>query len=179
MHLELYRRSNGEKVCSEALFMHGKSGTDLSVLAFEHATPDGEPMKKYSVLIENNWGHHRFPVPDHHPGMTRVDAEEHDDGSFTCHTVWESQEKGIAGAKLSLGNGLAYMYTSDDSLARGWYLTAVDFHTGETVFRQHTGMGHGFNAWQGVLFIHPENGALYSTTIFGMVMVRDGDVGDD
>jgi len=179
VHLELFRRSNGEKVCSEALFMQGKSGTDLSVLAFEHATPQGRPLKKYSVLIENNWGHHRFPIPDAHPGMTRVDAVEHGDGSFTCHTVWESQEKGIAGAKLSLGTGLLYMYTSDDSFARGWYFTAIDFHTGETVFRQHTGMGHGFNAWQGVLFVHPENGALYSTTIFGMVMMRDGDAGDD
>jgi hypothetical protein len=124
-------------------------------------------------MVENNWGHHSFPVPDPHPGITRVDAIQQADGTFICNTVWESQEKGIAAAKMSLETGLIYMYSNDDTAARGWYFTAIDFHSGETVFHQHTGMGHGFNAWQGVLFLHPENGALYTTTIFGLVMMID------
>ena len=173
IHVEFYRRSTGEKVCSEPLFEAGKSATDLSVLSFSQADAHGQANGVYSVLIENNWGHHSFPYSDPVAGMTRVDAVRQSDGSYQCHTVWESQEMGIAGAKLSLGSGLVYMYTNDRAVARGWYFTALDFATGKTVWRQHTGIGHGYNAWQGVLFIHPDNGALYSTTIFGLVMMKD------
>ena len=49
--------------------------------------------------------------------------------------------------KLSLANGLVYTYTkpqrSDD--ADAWYLTAIDFHTGETVWRRYAGEGLGYN----------------------------------
>jgi len=173
MHVEFYRRNNGEKVCSVPLFEAGKSATDLSVLSFTHADSAGNPNGEYSALIENNWGHHEFPYSEPVPGITRVDAIKQADGSYQCNTVWESQEKGIAGAKLSLGSGLLYMYTNDEQAARGWYFTAIDFATGKTVWRQHTGIGEGFNAWQGVLFLNPANGALYTTTIFGMVMMKD------
>jgi len=167
VHLEFYRRNNGERVCSVPLFEKGKSGTDLSVIAFQQTD------NLFSVLVENNWGHHSFPVPDAHPGITRVDALRNNDGSFTCKTVWQSQEAGIAAGKLSLATGLFYMATYDDSPARNWYFSAIDFHSGKTVFKQRTGTGHGYNPWQGVLFLHPDNGVLYSTTIFGMVMMRD------
>jgi len=173
IHVEFYRRNNGEKVCSVPLFEAGKSATDLSVLSFTHADAAGNPNGEYSALIENNWGHHVFPYSEPVAGITRVDAIKQQDGSYQCNTVWESQEKGIAGAKLSLGSGLLYMYTNDEAAARGWYFTAIDFYTGRTVWRQHTGIGNGFNAWQGVLFLNPDNGALYTTTIFGMVMMRD------
>jgi hypothetical protein len=65
------------------------------------------------------------------------------------------------------------MYINDDSPALGGYFAAIDFDSGKTVYRQHTGMGHGYNAWQGVLFLHPETGALYTTTLFGIVMMQD------
>ena len=174
IHVEFYRRNNGEKVCSVPLFEAGKSATDLSVLSFTHADANGKANGEYSALIENNWGDNHFPVSNPEPGITRVDAIKQQDGSYLCGTVWESKEKGIAAGKLSLGSGLLYMYTSDEASARGWYFTALDFNTGKTVWRQHTGIGHGFNAWQGVLFLHPGNGALYTTTIFGMVMIKDG-----
>ena len=173
IHVEFYRRDNGEKVCSVPLFEAGKSATDLSVLSFTQADSDGKPNGVYSAMIENNWGHHDFPYSEPVPGITRVDAVKQPDGSYQCNTIWESKEKGIAGAKLSLGSGLLYMYTNDDAVARGWYFTALDFATGKTVWRQHTGIGNGFNAWQGVLFLHPTNGALYTTTIFGIVMMQD------
>lgn len=174
IHLELYRRTTGEKVCSVPLFRDNESGTDLSALAFEHASMDGNATGHFSVMVENNYGHHVFPMPDAHKGITRVDALRQPDGSFQCHTVWESDEAGIAGAKLALKNGLLYMYINDKSPALGGYFAALDFNTGKTVYRQHTGLGHGYNAWQGVLFLHPDNGALYTTTIFGIVMMKDG-----
>lgn len=173
IHLELYRRSNGEKVCSIPLFEKGKSGTDLSALAFEQADSRGHATGHFSVMVENNYGHHFFPMPDAHAGIARIDAVRQNDGSYRCEQIWQTTEKGIAGAKLALKSGLLYMYINDHSPALGGYFAAIDFNSGLTVYRQHTGMGHGYNAWQGVLFLHPDNGALYTTTIFGMVKMQD------
>jgi len=175
IHVQSFRRSDGEKVCSVPVFPEGKSGTDLSVSAFEHADEAGRGQGSYSILVENNWGPHSFPRPHAVPGLTRVDAKRREDGGFLCREVWASDEKSIGVVKLSLGNGLAYMYLADDSeTATGWYFTAIDFRSGETVYRKHTGLGHGFNNWQGALFLHPDSGAAYTTTIFGLVMMRDG-----
>lgn len=173
IHLELYRRTDGKKVCSVPLFEKGKSGTDLSALAFEHADDDGNATGHFSVMVENNYGHHVFPIPDAHAGIARIDAMRQGDGSYRCEQIWQTAEKGIAGAKLALKSGLIYMYINDASPALGNYFTAIDFNTGLTVFRQHTGMGHGYNAWQGVLFLHPDNGALYTTSMFGLVKMQD------
>ncbi len=173
IHLELYRRTDGEKVCSVALFEQGKSGTDLSPLAFEHANANGQATGQFSIMVENNYGHHVFPMPDAHAGIARVDATRQDDGSYQCTQIWQTTEKGIAGAKLALQSGLLYMYINDTSPALGGYFAAIDFNSGQTVYRQHTGLGHGYNAWQGVLFLHPYNGAVYTTTMFGLVKMQD------
>jgi len=173
IHLELYRRTNGEKVCSLPLFEKGKSGTDLSALAFEHADETGKATGHFSIMVENNYGHHVFPMPDAHPGIARIDAIRQADNSYQCQQIWQTEEQGIAGAKLALESGLLYMYINDNSPALGGYFAAIDFKSGKTVYRQHTGMGHGYNAWQGVLFLHPNSGALYTTTIFGLVKMQD------
>jgi hypothetical protein len=173
IHLELFRRSNGNKVCSVPLFQDYQSGTDLSALAFEHADAAGNPSGQFSFMVENNYGHHVFPIPAAHAGIARIDATRQGDGTYRCEQVWQTQEKGIAGAKLALRSGLVYMYINDNSPALGGYFAAIDFNSGKTVYRQHTGMGHGYNAWQGVLFLHPSNGALYTTTLFGLVMMQD------
>jgi hypothetical protein len=170
-----FRRSDGGVVCSVPVFEEGKSGTDVSTAGFEHADDNGHGTGTYSVLIENNWGHHLFPRSYPEPGLTRVDATRSDDGTYSCQQVWASGEKGIGVFKLSLGSGLAYMYwrSEGDPIAR-WYLTAVDFQTGETVYEKLAGTGPGYNNWAGALFLHPDGGTAYSTTLFGMVMIRDG-----
>jgi hypothetical protein len=67
------------------------------------------------------------------------------------------------------------MYGKEESCpVTTWYFIALDFTTGETVYRQRTGTGLGYNNWQGSLFLHPWGGRAYSTTIFGLVMLRDG-----
>lgn len=167
------KRSDGAIVCGIPLFEEGKSGTDLTAIAFEHADENGKGTGVYSAIIENNWGHHTFPFSRPEPGLTRVDAKRHSDGTYTCEEIWTTKEKSIGGFRLSLGNGLVYIY--DRVVARcksKWYLTAIDFKSGETVYKQLTGTGIGYNNWQGSLFLHPE-GMAYSTTIFGLVMVRD------
>ncbi|HFD39582.1 MAG TPA: hypothetical protein ENJ31_07020 [Anaerolineae bacterium] len=175
IHLLFVRRSDGAVVCSAPLFEAGKSGTDVSTAAFELADENGRGTGVYSVLVENNWGHHVFPYSRPEPGLTRVDAVRQGDGGYRCRQVWASEEKSIGVFKLSLGNGLAYMYwRGETGLIPQWYLTAVDWRTGRTVYKLRTGTGLGFDNWAGALFVHPEGGVVYSTTIFGLVAVRDG-----
>jgi len=174
INLMFFRRSDGAVVCRIPVFEEGKSGTDLTVIGFEHADDTGAGTGVYSVIVENNWGHHRFPLSRPVPGLTRVDVTRHDDGTYSCKEIWASQEKSIGGFRLSLGNGLVYIYRKIESCpVTQWYFTAIDFRTGETVYRKRTGTGLGYNNWQASLFLHPDGGIAYSTTIFGLVMLRD------
>jgi hypothetical protein len=174
IHLLFVKRSDGSVVCSVPLFQEGKSATDITAIGFEHADADGQGTGVYSAIVENNWGHHTFPIARPEPGITRVDLIRGADGSYTCREIWSSNERNIGVFKLSLGNGLLYLYFRDNSpLIRKWYLTAVDFVTGETVYKQLTGTGLGYNNWAGSLFLHPNGDIAYSTTIFGLVMIRD------
>ncbi len=174
IHLLFVRRADGEVVCRQPLFQEGKSGTDVSVVCFEHADADGKGTGVYSVLVENNWGHHTFPRSRPVGGLVRVDLIRHADGSYECRKIWESSEKSIGVFKLSLGNGLVYMYWRNESCpVTKWYLTAIDFATGRTVYKKLVGRGLGYNNWAGALFLHPDGGRLYSTTIFGLVMISD------
>ncbi len=174
IHLQLLKRSDGTLACEIPLFEEGQSGTDVSVACFEHATASGQGTGVYSILVENNWGDHSFPRSCPEPGLTRIDVVRNDDGTTTCYEVWSSEEKSIGVFKLSLGNGLAYMYwRSETCPVTQWILTAIDFRTGDTTYRQRVGRGLGFNNWAGALFLHPDGGIAYSTTLFGLVMIRD------
>jgi len=179
IHLVFVDRRDGDVVCSEPLFAEGRSGTDISVACFEHADDTGQGTGRVSAVVENNWGHHTFPHSRPESGLTRVDAARHEDGSYTCDTVWTNDVKGICVFKLSLGSGLVYTYWRDeDCPLTAWVLTAVDVATGRTAYTKLVGTGLGYNNWAGALFIHPEDGALYSTTIFGLVRIQDtGDNG--
>jgi hypothetical protein len=173
INLVSVRRSDGGVACSIPVFEHGKSGTDISTAGFEHADATGRGTGVYSVLVENNWGHHSFPRSRPEPGLTRVDITRNRDGDYNCQEIWTSQERSIGVFKLSLGNGLVYMYWRSESCPiTNWYLTAVDFWTGETVYKKLTGTGLGYNNWAGALFLHPDGGIAYSTTLFGLVTVR-------
>ena len=174
VHLLFLTRSDGVVVGSIPLFEEGKSGTDISVACFEHADEHGDGLGVYSALVENNWGHHRFPHSRPESGLTRVDITRDENGAYRCEQVWASREKGIGVFKLSFGSGLAYMYwRSETCPVTQWYFTAVDFETGETVYKQLAGQGLGYNNWAGALFLHPDGGIAYSTTIFGLVMMQD------
>ena len=174
INLLFVSRRDGSVVCSQPLFEEGKSGTDISVACFEHADEMGEKTGIYSALVENNWGRHVFPHSRPEPGLTRVDAVRESDGTYSCKEIWASGEKGICVFKLSLGSGLAYMYwRSETCPITAWYLTAIDFVTGETVYKKLVGTGLGYNNWAGALFLHPSGGIVYSTTIFGLVQIQD------
>jgi hypothetical protein len=76
--------------------------------------------------------------------------------------------------KLSLGNGLVYTYTKpvDPNGVDSWYLTAIDFRTGHTIYKRLAGTGLGFNNNWAPVTLAPD-GTAYVGALGGLVLLRD------
>jgi hypothetical protein len=148
------------------VFEKGASATDNSLIAAGR-----------SLVVENNYGYTGPTTTDNglttSPGIERVDIDPDGRG---CRRVWRSEETAPSVVpKLSLGSGLVYTYTKPPSQrdgADGWYLTALDFRTGKTVYRKLTGEGIGFNNNYAPVTIGAD-GTAYVGTLGGLVGVRD------
>lgn len=106
-------------------------------------------------------------------GVWRLDI--HPDADEPCQRVWTNGE-GVGGVlKLSTANGLVYAYTREAVYgvagAEAWYLTAIDFDTGDTLFRALVGTGSNYNNLQGPVTL--KNGTAYMGVFRGLVAVRD------
>ncbi len=128
-----------------------------------------------SIVIENNFG---YEGPREGlsaaPGIARIDIDE--DGSG-CYPVWVNEKLSSPSAvpKISLANGLIYLYTRREDAAedsQAWYFTALDFHTGNLVYKVHTGVGMGWNNHYGAITLAPD-GTAYVGTMQGIIRVRD------
>jgi hypothetical protein len=165
MHVVVYRRRDGSLVCEQAVFEKGASATDNSLIAAGH-----------SLIVENNYGY-TGPTSTMNgertqPGIERVDIEPDGEG---CKTVWHSGETSPSVVpKLSLSNGLVYIYTQADERDADdpWFLTALDFRTGKTVWERLTGQGIGFNNNYAPVTIGPD-GTAYVGVLGGLLLVRD------
>lgn len=171
LNVLVYRRGREVRdarrlVCKIALFAPGASATDNSFIGIGR-----------SLVIENNAGYDIFPTMMFGRtgvgGVARVDLQESGVG---CRVVWESAEiSQTTVPKLSLGNGLVYLYTKLADApwwTDAYYLTAVDFRTGETVYRVRTGVGLGFDNHWAPVTIGPD-GTAYVGTLRGLLAVRD------
>ena len=158
----VYRRASGEPVCTQPLFSKGASDTDQSLIAVGN-----------SLIAENNYGYSPLATENGgstEPGLERVDITRHG-----CRTVWHSDERAPSVVpKVSLAAGLVYTYTKDprDDGKDAWYLTALDFRSGRTVFKQLAGEGLGYNNNYAPVTIGPE-GSAYVGTLGGLVELRD------
>jgi hypothetical protein len=165
MHIVVYRRKSGRQICEQAVFEEGAGSTDNSLIGAGH-----------SLIVENNYG---YTGPTSvmngdrtQPGIERVDIDADGEG---CFKVWHSDEISPSLVpKLSLSSGLVYIYTQD---AEGdpddpWFLTALDFRTGETVWKRLTGQGLGFNNNYAPVTIGPD-GTAYVGVLGGLLLVRD------
>ena len=170
MDVLVYRRGRrvaGKRlVCRQPVFPKGASATDNSLIAAGRA-----------MVVENNYGYSGPQATENGksttPGVDRVDVDRDLRG---CHIVWKSREiSPTVVPKLSLTNGLVYLYTKNPSSDGSdlWYLTAVDFRSGRTVFKRLAGEGLGFNNNYAPITIGPDNGAAYVGVLGGMVMLRD------
>jgi outer membrane protein assembly factor BamB len=80
--------------------------------------------------------------------------------------------------KVSLGNGLLYVYTKPASnpLDDSWYLTAVDVRTGATQWSQRTGNGIQWNNHYASIYLGPD-GTAYVATLSGLIRFADTQAG--
>jgi len=171
MNVLVYRRgrdlAGARLVCRQPVFAPGASATENTFVGFGR-----------SVVVENNAGYDLFLTMmfgrTGAGGVARVDLD--DDGQG-CHVVWESREiSPTAVPKLSLGNGLLYLYTKLPDApwwTDAYYLTAVDFRTGATVYKTLTGTGLGYDNHWAAITIGPDATA-YAGTLRGLLAVRDG-----
>ena len=158
--------SGPRQVCKQPVFEKGASATDNSLV-----------VAGRSIFVENNYGY-TGPAATQEgatttPGIERVDLNRSGSG---CRRVWRSQETSpTVVPKVSLGNGLLYVYTNPPNQTNGgdgWYLTAIDIRTGRTVYKQLSGEGLGFNNNYAPVTIGPD-GTAYVGVLGGLVAMRD------
>jgi hypothetical protein len=170
MDVVVYRRatsiSGGRLVCTVPVFAAEASSTDNSLIGTGR-----------SMIVENNFGYTGPTATTKGastaPGVERVDINR---GGSGCHEVWYSGERApSAVAKLSLADGLVYAYTkpprSDEVDA--WYLSALSFRTGKTVYQQLAGTGLGYNSNYAPVSVAPD-GTAYVGALGGLILLRDG-----
>ncbi|MEU5878367.1 hypothetical protein [Spirillospora sp. NPDC047279] len=165
MNVIVRRRVDGGLVCRIPVFRSGASATDNSLIGYGN-----------SLFVENNYGYRNFfelpPGGSNAGGVSRVDV---DPGGGGCRTVWESGEHSPSTvAKASVPNGLVYLYVKEPrkDLIDAWYFTAVDAHTGRTVFKVLTGTGKWFDNNWAPITLGPD-GTAYVGVVGGLVAVRD------
>jgi hypothetical protein len=158
-------RGRSRLVCEQPVFHRGASATENSIIATGR-----------SMIVENNYGYAPPPLATEDGkttarGVTRVDIRSRGRG---CRTVWKSREISPSTVpKLSLANGLIYLYTKPPGRPDRWYVTAVDFFSGSTVWRRLMGTGRLFNVHYAGLTLSP-SGVLYSGVLGGTVALADG-----
>jgi hypothetical protein len=148
------------------VFERGASATDQSLIGTGR-----------SLVVENNYGY-AGPTATQggrttSPGLERVDL----DARGGCHSVWRSAEHAPSVVpKLSARNGIVYTYTKDpqpqDPSADAWYLTALDFQTGRTLYKRLGGEGVGYNNNYAPVTLGPD-GTAYVGLLGGLVALRD------
>jgi outer membrane protein assembly factor BamB len=159
------RQGQRRVVCEQPVFRKGASATENSIVATDR-----------SMIVENNYGY--FPPPNATsngntttPGVERVDLRRDGKG---CRKVWHSREISPSTVpKLSLASGLIYLYTKPRGTPDAWYVTAIDFHTGKTVWRRLIGTGLLFNVHYAGIAISPRS-VLYTGVLGGTVALADG-----
>lgn len=168
VHVCIYDRDTGEVIAEVPVFTEGKSVSENSLIAHGR-----------SFIVENNYSESGsgFLVndPSSEPGVVRIDMNDDCTDAFIA---WESNEASCTVVpKLSTKNGLVYLYTREygngipDS-AVAWYFTAVDFETGETVYKVFTGCGKNWNNSYGPITIGP-NGTAYVGVFNGLISISD------
>ena len=180
MNIIFLRRSDGSEVCRIPVFEEDRSTTENALPGLAR---DGANGTEYSIIVDNNYGLVREDIlnpggcwKDHVGSLARIDLIPDGSGGYTCEEIWESPEKSSQILpKLSLTNGLLYVYTYEflSNGYYGWYLTTMDFETGETIFSIPTGIGLGFANFGPPQFIGPD-GSVYFGSMQGFVRVRDG-----
>jgi hypothetical protein len=175
----VYRRAaqvqGSRLVCKVPVFEENASATENSLIATNQ-----------SIVVENNYGYYGPQATLFNrattPGITRIDLNADQSG---CNTVWTNNHESIPSvvSQMSLANGLIYTYTKDpDSCSTpgpcytaAWYLTAIDFASGQTVFKRLGGTGLFYNNHYSAVYLGPDQKTAYVGVIGGLIAIRDRD----
>jgi hypothetical protein len=162
-------KAKARLVCSAPVFDKGAGSTDNSLIGTNR-----------SLIAENNYGYSVASTMNGGvtaSGLTRIDVVKKKARRgkhrrrIRCRTAWTSEERAPSVVpKLSLANGLVYTYTKPqraDGLD-AWYLTALDFSSGRTVYRRLAGTGFGFNNNYAPVTLGPD-GTAYVGVLGGLV----------
>jgi hypothetical protein len=167
MDVVVYERRSGSEICRQPVFEKGAGSTDNSLI-----------MAGNAIVVENNYGYTGPTVTQNggttSPGVERVD---YDIANRTCTKVWHSDERSpTVVPKLSLANGLVYIYTKEpqDDGDDVWYLTALDFRSGRTVYKALAGEGLGHNNNYAPVTLGPD-GSAYVGVLGGLVRMADAE----
>lgn len=152
------------------LITHYDGTTYSAVVTSSFAAPPVINFFNSSTTL-NSSGH---VVTTAAPGFVRVDFDPRDGPS--CRVRWEVDLPGTGIPTLSTAAGLLYQYHQDGELAREggleWYVSAVDYESGEVVWRVRTGTGPLFNNNYQSPTLGPD-GAVYEWVQGGIVKVFD------
>lgn len=179
MNVLFLKRSDGSVVCQLPVFDDDLGTTENAMPGFARQGPNG---LEYSVIVENNYGKQSSNLlgsggacADSVGGVVRVDMVPDESGHYSCRQVWASPEDSCSTVpKLSLANGLLYLYTYERLAGNyGYYLTAVDFESGETVYRQPTGTGIRYMDFGAPLTLSPSGDTVFVGTLGGLLRIRD------
>lgn len=168
MGVLVYRRERGyrgaRRVCRTAVFGPGRGATENSLIGAGR-----------SLIVENNYGYGgpgaTLGGASTQPGIARVDITSDGRG---CRVVWTSRVRAPSVVpKLSLADGLIYTYTKPAGEGSApWYLTALDFRTGRTVYSALAGRGVGYNNHYAPVTLGPDASA-YVGVLGGLVRLGD------
>lgn len=188
INIVMYDRNSGELMCKEPVFKVALPTGDKSGLSYASATDNSLIGYMNSVIVENNYGYDS-PIGNNWtvPGITRVDIVNNPtsgDIENNCYTKWENKTEASQTTvpKLSIGNGLIYIYTREDIpntlinpdpiIAQAWYFGALDYATGKMVYKTLTGAGRNWNNNYAPITIGPD-GTAYVGVFNGIISVKD------
>ena len=176
MNIVVYERGRKPQrkrvVCRIPVLDKGSGSTDQSLIGVGRA-----------IITENNYGYEgpastsrrrdrgRRPRAGRHQAPRQAAPQPR----RNCRSRWRSDE--IAPSlvpKVSAANGLLYTYTKParEDGSDPWYLTAIDFRSGETRYKQLTGYGLGFNNNYAPITLGPDETA-YVGVLGGLVRIAD------
>lgn len=172
-NIMVYKRKEfieGERVVDKVpLFEISKSATENSVLVYGNA-----------MIVQNDFGHDfKGNAHETSPGVMRIDVRE---DRSACDVIWYNKEfVSLSLPRLSTSTGLLYFYTfrkqKPSDFFGGWYLTALNFSTGEELWSQLISPGTGkiIDPLTSVTapVVLGENGAAYVGIRTGIVMAID------
>ena len=161
IHMLVHDTTTGAEVCKIPLFQPDNSATENSATAYFN-----------DLVIANSAGFETFsPARNMSTGMERWTVREDRSG---CDLVWRNEEMEADSSQLAVNSGVLYGYGTDRSVENEdvFYLYAIEWDTGDEIFRAYAGNGFPFDTVTGQPHVHPE-GRIFLSGSTGIIQLHD------